>query len=109
MRAVSFTAAEVILAAVVKLLKQRLSLEKVEAIPTALVGIFLIFGFNVLTTFGQLLLETSKATIIAYTMPSITAILAIVYLRERIRFNVLLALLLALIGLAVLASENLKF
>ena len=49
MRAVSFTAAEVILAAVVKLLKQRLSLEKVEAIPTALVGIFLIFGFNVLT------------------------------------------------------------
>lgn len=107
MRAVAFTAAAVILFIVVFLLRQPLRINKEEFIPTAVVGVFLIFGFNVLTAFGQVLLETSKATIIAYTMPSLTAILATIYLRERIGFKVLVALLMAMGGLAVLASENL--
>ena len=107
MRAVAFTAAAVILFIVVYLLRQPLRIKKEEFIPTAVVGVFLIFGFNVLTAFGQVLLETSKATIIAYTMPSLTAILATIYLRERIGFKVLVALLMAMGGLAVLASENL--
>ena len=107
LRAVSFTAAAAILLQVVLLLKQPIGIRKDEFIPTAIVGVFLIFGFNVLTVFGQVLLETSKATIIAYTMPSITAILATIYLRERIGFKLLCALLMAMGGLAVLASENL--
>ena len=53
-----------------------------------------------------MLLETSKATIIAYTMPLLTAILAAIYLRERIGFNVLAALMLAICGLIILASDN---
>ena len=106
MRAISFTAAACILAAVVRFLKQPLSLKKNEAIPTALIGLFLIFGFNILTTFGQMLLETSKATIIAYTMPSLTATLAAIYLGERIGLSVLAALILAMGGLIILASEN---
>ena len=105
-RAISFTAAACILSAIVRFLKQPLSLQKNEVLPTALVGLFLIFGFNVLTTFGQMLLETSKATIIAYTMPSLTAILAAVYLRERIGLGVLAALILAMGGLIILASDD---
>ena len=107
MRAISFTAAAAIMFNVVLLLRQPIQLKKDEIIPTAMVGVFLIFGFNVLTAFGQILLETSKATIIAYTMPSLTAILATIYLRERIGIKVLFALLMAMGGLAVLASENL--
>ena len=106
MRAISFTAAACILATIVRFLKQPLSLKRSEALPTALVGLFLIFGFNVLTTFGQMLIETSKATIIAYTMPSLTAILAAIYLRERIGLSVLAALILAMGGLIILASDN---
>ena len=105
-RAVSFTSAALILAVIVTLLKQPLRLRRSEAIPVATVGIFLICGFNVLTSFGQVLIETSKAAIIAYTMPSLTALLAAVYLRERVGMRLVLALTIAMIGLGILASEN---
>lgn len=105
-RAISFTAAACVLAAIVRFLKQPLLPEKDEIRLMVFVGLFLIFGFNVLTTFGQILTETSKATIIAYTMPPLTAILAAVYLHERIGFHILAALILAMGGLIVLASEN---
>ena len=107
MRAVSFTLAAVILALVVMRSKQSFRLQRSEVIPIAIVGAFLIFGFNVLTAFGQTLVETSKATIIAYTMPSITAILASFYLKERIRPKIILALLVAMTGLAIMVSEDL--
>ena len=106
-RAVSFTSATLILAVIVTLLKQPLRLRRSEAIPVATVGIFLICGFNVLTSFGQVLIETSKAAIIAYTMPSLTALLAAIYLGERVGMRLVLALTIAMIGLAILASENL--
>ena len=107
LRAVSFTAAASILAVVVTIIKQPLRLKKDEALATSIVGIFLIFGFNVLTAFGQIFLESSKAAIIAYTMPSLTAVLATFYLRERLGTRVVIALLVAMSGLAFLASENL--
>ena len=107
LRAVSFTAAASILAVVVTIIKQPLRLKKDEALATSIVGVFLIFGFNVLTAFGQIFLESSKAAIIAYTMPSLTAVLATFYLRERLGTRVVIALLVAMSGLAFLASENL--
>ena len=107
LRAVSFTAAASILAVVVTIIKQPLRLKKDEALATSIVGVFLIFGFNVLTAFGQICLESSKAAIIAYTMPSLTAVLATFYLRERLGTRVVIALLVAMSGLAFLASENL--
>ena len=105
-RAVSFTTAASTLFIVAIFFKQPLRLDKQDLVPTAVVGLLLIFGFNVLTTFGQLLVETSKAVLIAYTMPSITAILATVYLGEKLSKKLLLALLVAMLGLAVLASED---
>lgn len=107
LRAVSFTAAASILAVVVTIIKQPLRLKKDEALAASIVGVFLIFGFNVLTAFGQIFLESSKAAIIAYTMPSLTAVLATFYLRERLDTRVVIALLVAMSGLAFLASENL--
>jgi drug/metabolite transporter (DMT)-like permease len=104
LRAVSFTAAASILAVVVTIIKQPLRLKKDEALATSIVGVFLIFGFNVLTAFGQIFLESSKAAIIAYTMPSLTAVLATFYLRERLGTRVVIALLVAMSGLAFLAS-----
>ena len=66
-----------------------------------------LFSDLTLTAFGQILLESSKAAIIAYTMPSLTAVLATFYLRERLDTRVVIALLVAMSGLAFLASENL--
>ena len=106
MRAVSFTAAALMLAVIARGLNQSLHLPKREVLPTLFTGLFLIFGFNGLTTFGQLIVEASKATIIAYTMPSFTAILAAVYLRERIKFNVVVGLIISMIGLSILALEG---
>lgn len=107
-RALSFTSAALILAVIVHFMKLPLRLRKSEAIPVSVVGIFLIFGFNVLTSFGQVLLETSKAAIIAYTMPSLTALLAAIYLGEIVGMRLVLALTIAMAGLAILASENLQ-
>ena len=106
MRAISFTAAAFILAIIAWLLNQSLYLPKREVLPTIFTGLFLIFGCNGLTTFGQLIVEASKATIIAYTMPSFTAILAAVYLREQIKFNVMFGLIISMFGLCILALEG---
>lgn len=106
MRAVSFTSAAIILAFMVWRSKQFFRLQRDEIIPTAIVGAFLIFGFNVLTALGQMIVEASKATIFAYTMPSITAILAAFYLKERIRPKTIWALLIAMTGLAIMVSED---
>lgn len=73
----------------------------------ALTGLMSVFGFNVLVALGQVLTETSKAAIIAYTMPALTAIFSAVLLSERLSARRILALSIGMAGLAVLASENL--
>lgn len=73
----------------------------------ALTGLLTIFAFNMLTTLGQILTETSKAAIIAYAMPALTALFSVLFLAERLRPNVVLALAIGMGGIAVLASENL--
>lgn len=73
----------------------------------ALTGLLTIFSFNILTTLGQVLTETSKAAIIAYTMPALTAVFSVIFLGERLRGPVILALIIGMGGIAVLAGENL--
>ena len=73
----------------------------------AVTGLLTIFSFNMLTTLGQILTETSKAAIIAYTMPALTAVFSVLFLGERLRAIVVLALAIGMGGIAVLASENL--
>ena len=69
-------------------------------------GLLVIFGFNVFTALGQLLIETSKAAIIAFTMPAFTAVFAAIFLGERLGARSLIALAIGMAGLAVLASED---
>lgn len=106
MRAIAFTCAAALLAGISRLRGEAL-LPKPHEIPTILItGLFLIFGFNVLTAIGQTLTETSKAAIIAYTMPALTAGLAVALLGERLDLRRCAALAIGTAGLAVLASED---
>lgn len=106
MRATAFTFAAALLA-VISWSRGEALLPAKRDIPAILVtGLFLIFGFNVLTAIGQTLTETSKAAIIAYTMPALTAGLAVLLLGERLDRRRTAALAIGTAGLAVLASEN---
>ncbi len=106
MRAIAFSSAAALLA-IISHVRGEALLPEAREIPAILItGLFLIFGFNVLTAIGQTLTETSKAAIIAYTMPALTAGLAVVLLGERLDRRRCAALAIGTAGLAVLASED---
>lgn len=60
-----------------------------------------VTGFNVLTAVAQTLMPTSRAVILAYTMPLWTVLLARIFLGERLNPRRRLALALGAAGLAV--------
>jgi drug/metabolite transporter (DMT)-like permease len=105
-RAVSFPIATIVLAVLAKARGERLLPKQNEILPILITGLLVIFGFNILTTLGQMLTETSRAVVIAYTMPGMTAVLAALILSERLAPQHIAAVLLAMGGLAVLASED---
>ena len=72
----------------------------------AVTGLLSVFGFNILVIIGQTLTEASKAAIIAYTMPAMTAALSVLLLDERLSGRRLAALGLGMAGIGVLASED---
>lgn len=106
-RAVAFPLAALLLAIIARLQGVALRPQKSERLPLFFSAIFVIFGFNMLTSLGQSLTEASQAAIIAYTMPVITAVLSAVFLKERIDSRIVTALILGMLGLGVLASKNL--
>ena len=69
-RALAITFAGVLLAVIVRAHGQSLKPECRDIRMIVVTGILVIFGFNVLTAIGQTLTETSKAAIIAFTMPA---------------------------------------
>ncbi len=105
-RAAAFPVAALCLAAIAWGRGERLRPEPGEMLPMIVTGLLVICGFNVLTALGQMLTETSKAAIIAYTMPALTAGFAALFLGERLGTKRLTALAVGMAGLAVLASEN---
>jgi len=105
-RAIAFPFAALLLMVIVVAKKLPLRPIAADRLPIAVTGILIIFGFNVLTTIGQTLTETSRAAIIAYTMPAITALLASIFLKEKLAARTVLALFVGTFGIAVLASEN---
>ena len=107
MRAVAFTLAAVLLAIIARVMGHSLRMPKDEIVHAVVTGALVIFGFNALTAFGQLLVQTSRAAIIAYTMPAMTAVLAAVFLGDRLDARLVAALVIGMAGLAVLVSENL--
>ena len=103
----AFSVATVALLAYAVATRERLIPPLREVPWMALTGLLTIFGFNMLTTLGQILTETSKAAIIAYTMPALTALFSAIFLGERLRTAVIAALAIGMVGIAILAGENL--
>jgi drug/metabolite transporter (DMT)-like permease len=106
-RALAFPLAALLLSGIARALGHSLRPAACDRVPILITGLLVVFGFNILSTFGQLHTETSKAAIIAYTMPAFTAVLAVLFLRERLRRRNAIALAIGMMGLAVLASEDL--
>ena len=105
-RAVALTGAATVLALVARGLGYRLVPPRRELPWMALTGLLSVFGFNVLVIIGQTLTEASKAAIIAYTMPAMTAVLSALLLGERLNGRRLAALGLGMAGIGVLASQD---
>lgn len=107
LRAWAFPCAAILLALIAKATGQPLTPRRSELPRIAIAGLLVVFGFNVMTSIGQTLTETSKAAIIAYTMPALTAVLAALFLGERLTGRRVLALALGMAGIGVLAAGNL--
>jgi drug/metabolite transporter (DMT)-like permease len=105
-RAVALTVAALVMGVIVRARGETLVPARGETGPVVVAGLLTVFGFNVATTFGQMLTETARAAIIAYTMPAMTAALAALVLGERLGPRGLLALAIGMGGLGVLASED---
>jgi drug/metabolite transporter (DMT)-like permease len=105
-RAVALSLAAIMLAILGKTKGLQLRPEPGDRMHMVITGLLVIFGFNVFTALGQLLTETSKAAIIAFTMPAFTAVFATIFLGERLGARSLIALAIGMAGLAVLASED---
>jgi drug/metabolite transporter (DMT)-like permease len=69
----------------------------------ALAGLLNVAAFNVCTAFAQLYTSASRAAVLTYTMPMMSALLAVVLLGERLSRRVRLALVCGSLGLALLA------
>ncbi|MEM9441279.1 MAG: DMT family transporter [Pseudomonadota bacterium] len=105
-RATAFPLAALLLGLIAQLRGHPLWPSRNDRWPILITGLLLVFGFNVLTTFGQLATETSRAAIVAYTMPALTAVLAVVFLKERLAWPTMAALLIGMAALVVLISEE---
>ncbi len=105
-RAVAFPLAALLLAAIAWAMGQAMRPSSRDVLPIVATGLFLVFGFNVLTSFGQVVTETSKAAIIAYTMPALTAFFAVIFLGERFGLRLFMALVIGMAALWLLASED---
>ena len=105
-RAVALSGAALVLGLVARALGHRLVPPRGELPWMALTGLLSVFGFNILVIIGQTLTEASKAAIIAYTMPAMTAVLSALLLDERLSGRRLAALALGMGGIGVLASED---
>jgi drug/metabolite transporter (DMT)-like permease len=74
----------------------------------AAAGTLTVAGFAILTTLAQLALPTSRAAVLAYTMPIWAALMARIFLGERFTARRTLGLMLGMGGLAALATPLLR-
>lgn len=105
-RAVALSVAAIVLGIVARLCGHRLMPPARELPWMVLTGLLSVFGFNVLVIIGQTLTEASRAAIIAYTMPAMTAVLSALLLGERLSGRRLAALALGMGGIAVMLSKD---
>lgn len=74
---------------------------------TIIVCLLNIVAWNVMATYGLLLLPSGRAALLGYTMPIWTVLLSVWMLNERFHWRVAIALCLGMAGIFVLMSESL--
>jgi drug/metabolite transporter (DMT)-like permease len=107
LRAIGFAAGAVVLSVLACGRAEAFMPQPAEWVQLVAAGLLTVFGFNVLTAFGQLVTETSKAAIIAFTMPVWTAIFAALFLGEKLGAARVLAIALGMSAMAILSGEDL--
>lgn len=106
LRAIGFTAGAVLLLGAARLSGQRLRVDRAEVPALLLGGLFNVLAFNLCTAFGQTMMATSQAAIIAFTMPVWATLLAIPTLGERPGARQIAGLACGLAGLLVLLGPE---
>lgn len=107
LRAIGFAAGAVVLFVLARGRAEAFMPQRAEWVQLVAASLLTMFGFNVLTAFGQLVMETSKAAIIAFTMPVWTALFAALFLGERLGVARVLAIACGMSALAILIGEDL--
>jgi len=100
MRAVGLTAGSLLLMGLAKASGRALQVAGRQWPALVLAGLLNVTAFNVLTAVAQTLMPTSRAVILAYTMPLWTALLARIFLGEVLSWRQRRALILGAAGLA---------
>jgi len=100
MRAVGLTAGSLLLMGLAKASGRALKVVGRQWPALILAGLLNVTAFNVLTAVAQTLMPTSRAVILAYTMPLWTALLARIFLGEALTWRQRRALILGAAGLA---------
>lgn len=106
LRAIGFSAGALIMFALAALRGRGLLPRLQEAAPIVMAGVLNILAFNLCTAFGQLHLATSRAAIIAFTMPAWATLLAWPLLGERPGVRQGLGLACGMTGLLVLLGVD---
>ncbi len=107
LRAIGMACGAVLLAGLAVYFRQSLRPGRAELLPLLFAGLLSVFGFNMFTAFGQLHTQTSTAAIIAFTMPMWAAGFSILFLRERLTRRRFASLIVGILGLLLLVSEDL--
>lgn len=105
LRSVGFVAGGLVLALIARLRGEALLPRREELPRLVMAGLLSVMGFNVLTAFGQLATETSRAAILAFTMP-LWATLMAAALGERLTLERVLALMAGMAGLLLLLGQD---
>jgi drug/metabolite transporter (DMT)-like permease len=108
LRALGLGAAALLLAGVALARGASLRIPRAQWGALALAGLLNMAGFNLCTAIAQLHTTTSRAAVLTYTMPMMSALLAWWLLGERLQRRGVLALMLGSAGLALLAWPALR-
>ena len=106
-RAMSVTVGGLGLLGVAAITDKRLMPTRAEIGPLIVCATFGMLGWHVLTAYGVSIMPAGRASIIAFTMPVWAALLATVFLSERMTLYKVAGLILGLCGLVVLIGPDL--
>ena len=101
LRAFGFSSAAIALIAITKAMGHRLKPAPGEATSLVLTGVFVLFGFNILTAFGQLVMPATVAAISTLVAPVVGVMSSVLLLGEGISWHKSLALVLIVVSIAM--------